>query len=105
MRLPAIRSGTRRRSSKFSAAASFQVTALEDQYRSAQSHGGVEQGIQSVLQDKLPGDRLFVRDRTDHVESREIRHEVGRARSQQTGYPMSHAREIAQVFGEASDHE
>src|SRR5712671_6974855 len=105
MQLPAIRSGTRRRSSKFSAAASFQVTALEDQHRSAQSHSGVEQGIDSVLQDKLPGNRLFMRDRTDHVESRKVRHQVGRAGGEPTRYAVSHPREIAQVFGKASDYE
>src|ERR1700688_933463 len=53
-------------------AKSFQVPALENQNRAAQGHRRIEHGIERVVQDQLPTDRLLMRDRADHVQRREI---------------------------------
>ena len=71
----------------------------------AQRHRGVEQGVESVLQDELSGDRLFMRDGSNHIECREVGHQIGRASGQPARESVGHTREIAQVFGKIPDDE
>src|SRR5579863_7647583 len=69
--------GVMRVNSKVKSAESFQIPAFEDQHRAAQSDGGVKQRVKRVLQDELSANRFLMGNRADHVERREIRHQIG----------------------------
>ena len=84
---------------------SFQIPAVEDENGSAQRHCRVEQRVQRILQNELPADRLLVRDRADHVQGREVRHEVGRAGGNPMRQAMGQRGKSAEVICEASDDE
>src|SRR5579872_5785977 len=83
---------------------SFQVPALEDQYRTAQGHRRIKQRVESVLQDQLAAEGMLVRDCADHIQCGEIRYEIRRARSDPPHEAVSQSGESAQVIGEAPDY-
>src|ERR1017187_6561085 len=93
------------RNSGLEPAKSFQVPALEDQDCAAQGHHRIEHGIQRVLQDKLRRERLLMRDRADHIECREVGHQISRGHGEPSGDAVSQGGESAKVVGEAADHE
>src|ERR1700722_1933668 len=83
---------------------SFQIPALEDQHRSAQGHSGIENGIESILQNQLRRNRLPMSYGGDHVKRRKIGNQIRHAESQPTRYALCHAGKAAQISGKAANH-
>src|SRR5437879_1323304 len=85
--------------------ASFQIPVFKYDHRATQSHRSIGQRIKSILQDKLPCDRLLVCHRADHVKRRKVWHQIGRTGRQPTRQPVSHGSEAPQIFRKTPDHE
>src|SRR5271166_1171290 len=85
--------------------ASFQIPALENQHRPAESRSGVHQGVRRVRQDEVAGYRLFMGHRTNHIQGREIWHQVGGSGGKPARNAVGHAGESSQIFREGADHE
>src|ERR1700677_4315975 len=84
---------------------SFQVPVLEDQHRSADGHGRIEQRIERVVKNQLRRHRLLMSDGADHVEGGKIGYQISSAAGQPSRESMGHPGKPAQVLGKASDHE
>src|ERR1700683_1535239 len=93
------------RNSGLESGKSFQVPALEDQDCGAQGHRRIKQRVERVLQDELQTEWLLMRDRADHIERGEVRHQIGGGRGEPTGHARSQGGESAKIVGEATDDE
>src|SRR5579859_3615686 len=69
---------------------SFKVPAFENQDGSEECHCGIEQCVETVLQNELRTHMLFVRHGADYIERGKIRHQIGCPRGKPPGEAMRH---------------